>query len=72
MPESDYLVKAISKNGAFRAIAVSINNLSEEARQRHNLSHTATVALGRTFACSVLLCYTLKKNKRTSYLKNQR
>ena len=63
MPESDYLVKAISKNGAFRAIAVSINNLSEEARQRHNLSHTATVALGRTFACGVLLCYTLKKTK---------
>ena len=63
MPESDYLVKAISKNGSFRAIAVSINNLSEEARQRHNLSHTATVALGRTFACGILLCYTLKKTK---------
>ncbi len=63
MPESDYLVKAISKNGAFRAIAVSINNLSEEARQKHNLSHTATVALGRTFACGILLCYTLKKTK---------
>ena len=63
MPESDYLVKAISKNGAFRAIAVSISNLSEEARQRHNLSHTATVALGRAFACGVLLCYTIKKTK---------
>jgi molecular chaperone Hsp33 len=63
MPERDYLVKAISKNGAFRAIAVSTNNLSEEARQRHNLSHTATVALGRAFACGILLCYTLKKTK---------
>ncbi len=63
MPESDYLVKAISKNGSFRAMAVSINNLSEEARQRHNLSHTATVALGRVFACGILLCYTLKKSK---------
>ena len=63
MPESDYLVKAISKNGSFRVIAVSINNLSEEARQRHNLSHTATVALGRAFACGILLCYTLKKTK---------
>ncbi|OGI06730.1 MAG: hypothetical protein A3I68_08260 [Candidatus Melainabacteria bacterium RIFCSPLOWO2_02_FULL_35_15] len=63
MPESDYLVKAISRNNSFRAIAVSSNNLSEEARQRHNLSHTATVALGRTFACGILLCYTLKKTK---------
>ena len=63
MPDSDYLVKAISKNGAFRAIAVSTNNLSEEARQKHNLSHTAAVALGRAFACGILLCYTLKKTK---------
>jgi len=63
MPDSDYLIKAISKNGAFRAIAVSTRNLTEEARQRHNLSHTATVALGRTFACGVLLCYTLRKTK---------
>ena len=63
MPDSDYLIKAITKNGAFRAIAVSIKNLSEEARQRHNLSHTATVALGRAFSCGVLLCYTLKKSK---------
>ena len=63
MPESDYLVKAISRNGAFRAIAVSARNINEEARQRHNLSHTASVALGRTIACGVLLCYTLKKAK---------
>ena len=63
MPESDYLVKAITKNGAFRTIAVSTSNLTEEARQRHNLSHTASVALGRTFACGILLCYTLRKTK---------
>lgn len=63
MPDSDYLVKAHTKYNAFRAIAVSTNNLTEEARQRHNLSHTATVALGRAFACGILLCYTLKKSK---------
>lgn len=63
MPESDYLVKAISKNGSFRAMAVSTSNLSEEARERHNLSHTGTVALGRAFACGILLCYTLRKAK---------
>lgn len=63
MPTSDYLIKAITKNGAFRAIAVSTKNLTEEARQRHNLSHTATVALGRAFTCGVLLCYTLRKSK---------
>ena len=63
MLESDYLVKAITKNGAFRAISVSTRNLTEEARQRHNLSHTAAVALGRTLACGVLLCYALRKTK---------
>ena len=63
MPGSDYLVKAITTNGSFRSIAVSTLNITEEARQRHNLSHTATVALGRGIACGVLLCYTLKKNK---------
>ena len=63
MPESDYLIKAISKNGAFRAIAVSTCNITEEARQRHNLSHTGIVALGRAFACGILLCYTIRKTK---------
>lgn len=63
MPDSDYLVKAHTKNSAFRIIAVSTSIITEEARQRHNLSHTATVALGRTIACSILLCYTLKKTK---------
>ncbi|MBI3590163.1 MAG: Hsp33 family molecular chaperone HslO [Candidatus Melainabacteria bacterium] len=63
MPDSDYLVKAFTKNGAFRAIAVSISTITEEARQRHNLSHTATVALGRTCASGILLCYTLRKTK---------
>lgn len=63
MPESDYLVKAITKKGSFRALAVSSKFLTEEARQRHNLSHTATVAIGRAFACGVLLCNTLRKTK---------
>ena len=63
MPESDYLVKAISRNGAFRIMAVSTKNLTEEARERHNLSHTATVGIGRLFACAILLCRTLRKTK---------
>ena len=63
MTNSDYLVRAISKNNAFRAMAVSTINLTEEARQRHNLSHTACVAIGRTFACGILLCNTLRKSK---------
>ena len=63
MSESDYLVKGITKNGSFRAIAVSTKNLTEEARQRHNLSHTSAVALGRSMACGILLCYTLRKTK---------
>ena len=63
MPDIDHLIKAITKKGAFRAVAVSTCNLTEEARQRHNLSHTACVALGRTLACGILLCNTLRKTK---------
>lgn len=63
MPESDYLIKALTKNGSFRAIAVSTKILTEEARERHTLSNTSTVALGRAFACAVLLCNTLRKTK---------
>lgn len=63
MPDSDYLIRATTKNNAFRAIAASTAHLTEEARQRHNLSHTGTVALGRAFACGILLCNTLRKTK---------
>lgn len=63
MLNSDYLIKAITKDGAFRVVAASTKYLTEEARKRHNLSHTATVALGRTFACGILLCNTLRKTK---------
>lgn len=63
MSNSDYLTRALTKNNAFRAIAIRTTNLTEEARQRHNLSHTAAVALGRTLACGILLCNTLRKTK---------
>lgn len=63
MSESDHLTRALTKNNAFRAVAVSTRDLTEEARQRHNLSHTAVVALGRAMACGVLLCYTIRKTK---------
>lgn len=63
MPERDYIVKAVSKNHAFRVAAVTTSHLTEEARERHNLSHTGTVALGRAFACGILLCNTLRKSK---------
>lgn len=63
MLSKDYLVKGITKNGAFRVTVVLTRHLTEEARQKHNLSHTATVALGRSFACGILLCSTLKKIK---------
>ena len=63
MLDSDYLVKAITKNGTFRACAITSSKLTEEARLRHNLSHTATVAIGRAFACAILLCNTLRKSK---------
>lgn len=71
MSISDFLIKAVTKDGSFRAIATSTSFLTEEARERHNLSHTATVALGRAFSCGVLLCNTLRKTKGHLTLKIQ-
>ena len=44
---SDYIVRATAANHQIRAFAISSTNTIEEARQRHNTSPIATVALGR-------------------------
>ncbi len=51
----DGIVKAISNDGTIRAVIATTTNLVEEARQRHNLSFTATAALGRALTAGVLL-----------------
>jgi molecular chaperone Hsp33 len=58
----DHILKAISGDLTLRAVIVSTTNLVEEARKRHDLSYTATAALGRALTASALLSYTLSRD----------
>ena len=49
---SDQLVRAISKDGFVKAVAVSTRDLTERARQIHHTTPVATAALGRTLAAA--------------------
>lgn len=51
----DAILKAISTDGTIRAVIASTTNLCEVARGKHNLSYTATAALGRAMTAGVLL-----------------
>lgn len=55
MSMQDGILKAISNDGTIRAVIATTTDLVEEARQRHNLSFTATAALGRAMTAGVLL-----------------
>lgn len=51
----DGLLKAISKDGTIRAVIATTTHLVSEARRRHELSFTASAALGRALTAGVLL-----------------
>lgn len=51
----DGLLKAISKDGTIRAVIATTTQLVSEARSRHELSFTASAALGRALTAGVLL-----------------
>jgi len=57
---SDQLVRAISKDGYVKAVAVSTRNLTERARQIHRTLPVATAALGRTLAAASMMGNALK------------
>ena len=57
---SDQLVRAISKDGFVKAVAVSTRDLTERARQIHHTTPVATAALGRTLAAASMLGNALK------------
>ncbi|WP_339096743.1 Hsp33 family molecular chaperone HslO [Deinococcus sp. VB142] len=59
-PES-YLLRATAADGTLRLVGVDMARVVEEARLRHDLSKTATAALGRTLAASALLAVVLGK-----------
>jgi len=51
----DGILKAISRDGTIRAVIATTTDLVECARLRHELSFTATAALGRALTAGVLL-----------------
>jgi len=57
---SDKLVRAISKDGMVKAVAVSTRELTERARQIHKTLPVATAALGRTLAAASMMGNALK------------
>lgn len=57
-----YLLRGIAAQGTLRVVAMDGTQIVEEARLRHNLSKTATAALGRSLIGAGLLAVVLGKN----------
>lgn len=56
----DYILRAITGDGAVRALAAVTTQTAEQARQIHNTTPTATAALGRLLTAASLLGCTMK------------
>lgn len=59
---SDYIVRAIAAGGQIRAFAATTKDTVEKARQLHNTSPIATVALGRLLTGGVIMGVTMKND----------
>ncbi|MBP1996152.1 Hsp33 family molecular chaperone HslO [Paenibacillus eucommiae] len=57
---NDYLVRGTALEGKVRAFAVISTAITEELRQRHGTTPTATAALGRTVAAGLMMGAMLK------------
>lgn len=59
----DHVVRATAANGTIRAFAVYSRGLVEDARRMHELSRTATAALGRTLTAAAMMGTMMKGDK---------
>lgn len=57
---ADYIQRAITGDGAVRAMAAITTDMVEQARKTHNLSKTTTAALGRTLTAAALMGCNMK------------
>lgn len=60
---SDYSVRGISKDGAFRGFATITTSLVQELQRKHTTFPTASAALGRTATMGALMGLDLKNEK---------
>lgn len=59
---ADYMVKAITSDGAIRVVAVDTTELCNKAQKIHNLSATASAALGRALTAVTIMGGMLKSS----------
>ncbi len=65
----DKLITALLEDANIRVIAISSKNIAEQARKTHNLSPTATVAMGRALSATAMQGAMLKtKNDKVSMI----
>src|SRR5580658_6194007 len=61
-PMKDGILKAVSTDGSIRAVIAATTHLVAYARQKHQLSFTATAALGRALTAGLLLAPLLARD----------
>lgn len=59
---SDYIVNAITSNGAIRVVAADTTELCNRAQEIHKMSPTAAAALGRALTAAAIMGSMLKSS----------